>query len=185
MGELVEKEKRKRRRKIPILIIILAILLGYLLLPSYVVAICIKMPFPYVLFPPVGKYFMYDENNYSCLEQSEEVERWFESHGIHVYGKSGYDCDYVQIIVNETGKIDYRVYGGNGHRWISIDFGWFEMPFDATSMMPLPPDMLPKISWFPFHIEKKYDLVIKDEGAWDGNTPILRDNESIDNIEIM
>lgn len=136
--------------------------LAYMLVPSYIIAIGIHMPFPYILFPPVGKHLLYDAENYSCLEQSMEVERFLEKHGVHVYGYSGYKTNssgYVYLGNNSTleGIVSFKV----GHRWVSIDLGFVEIPFEPTVMLPINPD------WF-FH----FNVVTKDEGYYDGQKKI-------------
>ena len=177
MDENKNKKRRKSagRRAVKIVIILL---LAYLLIPSYIIAIGIKMPFPYILFPPLGKHFLYDEENYSCLEQSMEVEKFLEGLGIHVYGKSGYAIDKegrIKLKVNATtGKVDYKLLGDyTGHRWIVIDLGIIQIPFDATSMTPLNP------AWF-----YKYNVIIRDEGMYDGKHEISRDDVILEKIVI-
>lgn len=164
--------KRTSRKIIKIIFIGI---FAYLLIPSYIIAIGIKMPFPHILFPPIGKFFLYDRENYSCLEQSEEVERFLESHGIHVYAKSGWRLEEgkLNIIVNATtGEIDYRLMGDyNGHRWIVIDLGFLKIPFDATCMLPINPEWI-----------HKFNVITKDEGAWYGKTKIPRMDETIEII---
>lgn len=145
------------------------------------------MPLPYILFPPAGKIFLYDEKNYSCYEQSCKVERVLESWGFHVYGKSGYVGGRAILIINNTtGKVDYDILGDyEGHRWVSIElFGGLEIPFDATMMLPV------STAWFPVYhpplsLSRRYQVIIKDEGAYDGYNKISRDNETLENIIII
>ena len=152
--------------------ILLIIILAYLFVPSYAIAIAIKMPFPYILFPPIGKQLLYDEENYNCLHQNEEVEKFLEWHGIHVYGKSGYwakDGKLMVKINTTTGEIDYDFLGDyEGHRWLSIDCGFFEIPFDATIMLPVDP------SWY-----RRFNVITKDEGRWYGKYEVNRVNEEV------
>ena len=145
-------------RKVAKVIIIVA--LSYFLIPSYTVAILIHMPFPNILFPPVGKYFMYNVGNYSCTEQSHEVEKALEAHGIHTYIVDGYRVrknTTLKFIIN-NGNISYKFTGWNytGHEWTEIDLG-IKIPFDAVSMLPVNPD------WF-----MHYKLVTMREGGWRG-----------------
>lgn len=155
-------------------VILTFIILFVPLAPSYIVAIGIGMPFPNILFPPMGKYYMYDLDNYSCLEQSEEIEKWLEHNGIHVYGKSGYKDGNCSLIINQTtGAVDYNIQGGNGHRWISIKVIGIEIPFDSVTMLPVSP------SWFCH-----FQVIIKDEGRYYKDYEISRNKEIIEKIEI-
>ena len=173
-----------KKSKIPVIIAVIIII--YLLAPSYIIAFAIKMPFPYVLFPPVGKELMYDADNYSCYEQSCEIEKVLEAHGIHVYGMSGYKAKEALLLINKsTGQIDYDLKGYDyGHRWVLIDFGIFKMPFDATMMLPISTEWFPTYH-FPFSFDRRYQVVIKDEGVWDGTHEIYRNNQTLDNIIIQ
>jgi len=154
--------------------ILVCVPVAYFLLPSYIIAIAIGMPFPNILFPPIGKIFLYDVDNYSCLEQSQETEHWLESHGIHVYGVSGYTGNCTLRINSSTGQVDYNIQGGSGHRWILIQlpFG-IKIPFDSTVMLPMSP------TWFGH-----YKVIIKDEGSWYQGYKILRNNEVIERVEV-
>lgn len=69
--------------------------------------------------------------DYSCIQMSRDCERFFESFGIHVCHLTGW---------RETGE--KTEIGGNkveGHRWLLLDFGWFQIPYDSVSLMPWNP----------------------------------------------
>ena len=151
------------------------ITLSYFLIPSYAIAIAIHMPFPNILFPPIGKYFMYDVNNYSCMEQSHEIEEALEKHGIHTYIMDGYKLKSGKLEFQiRKGRILYGIIGDyDGHEWIEIDLGIVKIPFDAVSMLPLNPD------WF-IH----YNLITKMEGGWRVHEKLDERNESIDIVKI-
>lgn len=148
----------------------LAIFLACMLIPSYSIAILIHMPFPYILFPPLGKYLLYDYDNYSCTEQSHEVEKCLEMHGIHTYIISGTKLNKTGKIkfTIKNGRISYEIYGfSEGHEWTEIDAGIIKIPFDATLMLPIDP------SWFI-----KYNLITRQEGGWRGHTKLDEYNET-------
>jgi len=150
-------------------VVMLSILI-YFLAPSYIIAIGIGMPFPNILFPPVGKYFMYDIKNYSCTEQSHEVEKFLEQHGIHTYIVSGYkfrNSTSLELYIID-GKVKYGFIGNwSGHEWVEIDLGVIKIPFDAVSMLPVNPD------WF-----KHYKMITRQEGGWRGHVKLDEFNET-------
>lgn len=117
------------------------------------------MPFPNILFPPIGKYFMYNKENYSCMEQSHEVEKFLEHCGIHTYIVNGYKFGKSNLsLYIDKGKARYVLAGNwSGHEWVEIDFEILKIPFDAVSMLPVNPD------WF-----EHYDMITKQEGGWRG-----------------
>lgn len=185
-----DKEKKKQaggnRKKHTIALIVCIAILGFLLLPSYIIAIGIGMPFPQVLFPPLGHNDLYGDeyrgySSYKCTEMSIEVERFLESNGVHTYGVSGWkDGKNMTITVdNTTGVIDYDLDGGHGHRWLEIDFGWLTdltgvtIPFDAQNMVICNPDWI-----------MKYQVVTRDEGKYLGRQEIHYTQEDIEKIRL-
>lgn len=133
-----------------------------LLAPSYYVAFAIEMPFPYVLFPP-SKIWLYNEN-YTCHDQSKEIEKALEAKGIHVLGRSGEYNSGLYGIKRENGNYYYindfdDKKDKPGHRWVRIDLGFIQFDFDSVNMMPISPTL-----------HKEYDMVTTEEGFYQGKT---------------
>jgi len=66
-----------------------------------------------------------------CVEMSKECEGFFESIGIRVFQMSGRGETKIE---NDEGG-----YKTDRHRWILLDFGWFQIPYDSTLLMPWDP----------------------------------------------
>lgn len=180
-----EKDRGSSGKSVFVPLVVLVILLVYLFVPAWIVAVGIGLPFPQVLFPTWGHNDLYGSNysgydSYKCTEMSVEVERWLESNGVHTYGVSGWENGNMTLEVNSsTGNIDYNVDGGNGHRWLCIDLGWFTdltgitIPFDAQNMMIANPDWV-----------MNYQVVTRDEGKYVGKQEIDYTEEDIEKIRM-
>jgi len=80
-----------------------------------------------------SRYHYKDEGfeDYACVQMSRDCERFFESIGIRVYQMSG-DRDTGEM--TEEGG-----YETERHRWILLDFGWFQIPYESTILLPYDP----------------------------------------------
>jgi len=168
-----------------VVLVVLILFVAYMLIPSYVVAIGMGLPFPYVLFPPIGHNLLYGReyngySDYTCTEMSQDAERWLESMGLHTYGVSGWKNSNITLTINQTtGEIDYDLEGGNGHRWLRIRLGWLTdltgwmLPFDAQNMLPVDPDWL-----------SHYQVVTQDEGKYVGGQEIRYTEDTLHKIRV-
>jgi len=102
----------KRRRKNLIIKIILVIFLCQVVVSAY----------------QGLRYHVREEGyeDYCCVQMSRDCEVFFESMGIRVYQMRGYRDTGEQL---ETGGDKMM-----GHRWIILDFGWFQIPFECTAL---------------------------------------------------
>ncbi|GAG92379.1 unnamed protein product [marine sediment metagenome] len=110
----LENMSLRHKRKMIISSIILAVLLSQFVLSAV----------------QRSRYHYDDEGyeDYSCVEMSRDCERWFEKFGIRVYQMTG---------ERKTGEMmEEGGYETDGHRWIILDFGWFQIPYESTALCP-------------------------------------------------
>lgn len=69
--------------------------------------------------------------DYCCVQMSRDCERFFESLGINVYQMKG-----ERDTETENGEGGYET---ERHRWILLDFGWFQIPYESTYLVPWNP----------------------------------------------
>ena len=110
------------------------------------------------------------DDNYCCVEMSRDVEAFFEGVlGIHVLQVRGYntECNEVFIEGHDEPFITY-VQKGIGHRWVILDFGLFEIPYESTCLLPINPQ------WF-----HTFDNLWISEGYYDGSAKVAKETEDL------
>jgi hypothetical protein len=82
-------------------------------------------------------------NNYCCVEMSEDCERFFESIGIHTTVVSGEEYNYNNMIhtklkkASGVVKIISKPDVLGAHQWIVLHIGPFSIPYECTLLWPL------------------------------------------------
>ena len=95
-----------------------------------------------------SRYFIDEDNNrkndYCCVEMTRDAERFFEGLGITAYTIVGYKYNYSNI-TDCNHKLRQKTVSGllpdldSAHMWLILDFGWIQVPYESTLLMPLDP----------------------------------------------
>lgn len=84
------------------------------------------------------------EHDYCCVEMTRDAEHFFESLGINAYTVVGHRYNYSNI-TDYTLELRQKTLSGllpeyiSGHIWLILDFGWIQIPYESTLLMPLDP----------------------------------------------
>lgn len=93
-----------------------------------------------------SRYYISEDrkNDYCCVEMTRDAEHFFESLGINAYTVVGHKYNYSNI-TDCNHKLQQKTVRGllpeldYSHMWLILDFGWIQIPYESTLLMPLDP----------------------------------------------